>query len=275
MFANDTCLVYVDSDLNTLVSRVNERLSRVYDWCVHNKLSLNLSKCNYMLVTPKKITEDPVIVLGGERILRARSVKYLGVYLDDSLKFQDQINHLSKKMSQICGVSYRLGHHLDLGSAYNFYYSCVYSTLTYCVCVWGGVLQCTARANLLQRLQSKIVKNIFGSYASTDGCLFKNTEILKVADIHRFCIGVYMYKIVKMNINPTLQVNLDLKFPSHEHGTRNFNDLILPFPRIESIRINYKYQCTKIWNCIPVLIKEQPNLKMFKKFFKKHMLEMY
>ena len=124
----------------------------VYDWCIYNKLSLNPTKCSYMLITPKHVTEEPVLVLGGETVLRVTDFKYLGLFIDDSLKFHKQIDQLCIKMSRLCGVSHRLGHHLDYVSARNFYYSFVYSVLTYCVCIWGGILQCTARGAHLESL---------------------------------------------------------------------------------------------------------------------------
>ena len=87
MFADDTCLVYAGDDLSSLTDQVNERLAVVFDWCCYNKLSLNPSKCSYMLFANKIVIDDPVICLDSNHINRAKEFKYLGIYLDDGLKY--------------------------------------------------------------------------------------------------------------------------------------------------------------------------------------------
>ena len=64
----------------------------------------------------------------------------------------------------MCGISYKLGNLMNKVAAKNFYYSCVYSVLSYCICVWGGVITCTQRCEPLARLQAKIVKNVFSRH---------------------------------------------------------------------------------------------------------------
>ena len=93
-----------------------------------------------MLFPNKAVQCDPIIALDGSPIGRVESFKYLGVAIDDKLKYHDHIEYLSNRISHLCGVSYRLNKHLDLKSAKNIYFSCIYSLLTYCICVYGGVL---------------------------------------------------------------------------------------------------------------------------------------
>ena len=55
LFADDCCILYSDNNLNALMNVVNDDLGCTYEWTVANKLSLNLSKCHYMLFTRKKV----------------------------------------------------------------------------------------------------------------------------------------------------------------------------------------------------------------------------
>ena len=103
----------------------------------------------------------------------------------------------------------------------------------------------------------------------------KSINILKLKDIHVFCASVYMYRALKNDEFPTLQNNLNARTAVHEHNTRTRENVQLPFPRVENIRINYIYQCQNIWNCLPQNIKSSPSLKIFKKNLHKHMIEMY
>ena len=73
-----------------------------------------------------------------------------------------------------------------------------------------------------------------------------------------------MYRVLKLNECPTLRNILSITYPSHNYNTRNANSLILPFPRVEVVRMSYLYQFNKVWNEIPEVIKSMENFKKFK-----------
>ena len=274
MFADDTCLTFLGDNLETLTERVNQRLYEVADWCRFNKLSLNPSKCCYMLITPRIIQSDPLVTLYDQPLSRVKTTKYLGIQVDDNLKFQSQIESLEVKFSRQCGISYRLRDRFHTTSAKCFYYSCVYSVITYCLCVWGGALLTSHRADRLSVLQGKILKNIFRGTRTNDS-VFVEHEILKLQDVYKFYVGVYMYKVIVLESCPSLASNLSLRYPDHRYSTRSRNNLIPSFPRIEALRQNYIHQFSKIWNEIPNEIKQSRSLRSFKKSYKNHLLSNY
>ena len=261
--------------MEALTALVNERLKLVFEWCSFNKLSLNASKCKYMLFTNKKIDSDPIILLDSLPIERVNEFKYLGVHLDDKLKFNKHVDHLCGILSRYCGMTFKLRGHLDLKSAKNTYYSCIYSAIKYCICTYGGLLQSTQRGNRLKSQQNRIVKNLFGNFVPQNTDIYKRLRILKIEDVHKLYIGIYMYKIMRLGECPTLRSNLDLRYPEHTYDTRSRNNLVLPFPRVDSLRISYKYQCNQIWNQIPDHIKGKNSLASFKRALTNKFLDMY
>ena len=74
---------------------------------------------------------------------------------------------------------------------------------------------------------------------------------------------------------PTVQENLNLNFPNHEHYLRNYNDPRVPLPRVASIRLNYKHQCISIWNSLPENMKAIESFKQFKKCLIQVLLDQY
>ena len=100
LFADDTCLVYAGESLELLVNHVNERLSLIYDWCCFNKLSINPSKSEYILITNKNVSISPQLNIGGNNIRKVECAKYLGVYIDHSLKYHDHISSVKTKLSR-------------------------------------------------------------------------------------------------------------------------------------------------------------------------------
>ena len=86
-------------------------------------------------------------------------------------------------------------------------------------------------------------------------CLLKAAKILKLGDIYRLRVGAYMYKICNANSVPTLKNALCLHFPDHGYSTRGSNTLVVPFPRVKSIRINFNYQFVEVWKYVPENIR--------------------
>jgi hypothetical protein len=50
MYADDTNLAYSGSDINTIQFHLNEDLENINEWLISNKLTLNMTKTEYMLI---------------------------------------------------------------------------------------------------------------------------------------------------------------------------------------------------------------------------------
>ena len=264
---------YVGQDLTHLTAHVNSKLETVHDWCKANKLSINPSKSELMIITNKKIVSEPEIYLGEDRISRKSSVKYLGLHIDDNMHFNTHLDSLKTKLSRFCGISYRLSGYFNLRAAKNYYYSCVYSTLTYCLSVFGGQLSST-KGKAVSKLQSRIVRNLFLKY-NNNQCPHKAMKILKLDDVYKLYAAIHMYKIIKLNINETVADTMNLQEPPHNYATRNRHNLRYPFPRTNVILKSYKYQFVSIWNEVPETIKLSTSLKIFKRKFQEFLLGSY
>ena len=82
LFADDTLLQLSDCNIRKLEKRVNNELNKINVWLRNNKISLNISKSDYMLIdncinaSTKKHFE---IKLQQNVLNRVRNVKYLGM----------------------------------------------------------------------------------------------------------------------------------------------------------------------------------------------------
>ena len=54
LFADDTCLTFKSKNLDALQRNVHFELSKVYKWLITNKLTLNISKSKFRIVTKKR-----------------------------------------------------------------------------------------------------------------------------------------------------------------------------------------------------------------------------
>ena len=57
LFADDTTILYSHPNIENQINRINEELKEVSNWFKANKLSVNASKTNYMILgTPRMVS---------------------------------------------------------------------------------------------------------------------------------------------------------------------------------------------------------------------------
>ena len=90
MFADDTNISASAGSVEKLETQLNIELDKIYRWLVANRLTLNVSKTDYIWLLPLvsrhnlgKIDKDPVIKIGSETVNRVHTSKSLGVIIDD------------------------------------------------------------------------------------------------------------------------------------------------------------------------------------------------
>ena len=88
LFADDTALYMVNTDLKVLISSVKVKIQQLFKWCICNKLTINIDKTYFVLFhtvnkpVPDGFTE---IATAHMTIKRATEMKYLGLVLDENL----------------------------------------------------------------------------------------------------------------------------------------------------------------------------------------------
>jgi hypothetical protein len=274
-YADDTAVTTCHINLEMLKDTIAGVLTRVEQWCAFNKLALSATKTKAVLFTNCN-TDPPQLCIDNVPIEFISHYKYLGINIDSRLKFNAHLNELKIKLSRNCGISYRLQSKLNLDSAKNLYYSFTYSAISYCICVYGGLFLCSERGNKIKKLQKRIILNLFCPHYRNLSFseILQREELLKVEDIYKLQVGCYMYKILYLNDYQFLKDYICPAYPDHGYNTR-INDFILPFPRVENIRINFKYQFLNVWNQVPVDIKTSNSLQVFKRNYKKYLINLY
>ena len=78
-------------------------------WVTSNNLSLNTTKCKFMVITRlrKKSTPVPLLTLNNQPLERVSSYKYLGVTITEDLSWSTHVNDITKKARKHVGLLYR------------------------------------------------------------------------------------------------------------------------------------------------------------------------
>ena len=98
----------------------------------------------------------------------------------------------------------------------------------------------------LNRIRKSIVKNIFLVFFFRNiRCSFKEARHLKIYQIYKLNVAGYMYNTLSQGKSPMLRPFLGISYPSHNYLTENINETLLPFLRVEAIRLIFKYQLSK------------------------------
>src|SRR6218665_1161333 len=132
-------LNYVD-----LFQIMNEELSKLSMWFQVNKLSLNITKSNYMIFKSKKFHNldfsNLNLLIDNTQLARVSKVKFLGVIIDEHLTWKPHIEHVKSKVTKIVGVMYRLKGSLPKHSLKLLYTAHLSPYLHYCrVVMWDMV----------------------------------------------------------------------------------------------------------------------------------------
>ena len=100
------------------------------DWFRANKLSLNVSKTNFVMFCLKrksKFHEINTIKLGDEIIQRVNNAKFLGLHseIDDELLCHTHISHVSRKLSSGIYLLNAVKRTLTIPNMKQLYYSLI------------------------------------------------------------------------------------------------------------------------------------------------------
>ena len=94
LFADDTNIFLYGLDLPNINNKCNKVLEDVSDWMLANRLSINIEKTNYTIFSPTRINRYVIhfnLSINGVSISKAQCVKYLGVYIDEDLKWNEHV----------------------------------------------------------------------------------------------------------------------------------------------------------------------------------------
>ena len=99
MYADGTHLTYADKNLNIIQSCLNEDFLNISKWVIANKLTLNVTKTEFMLIGLRQklnaLTAPPVLSINGTSLKQVPMSKSLGVLIDANRTWGSHIEKLA------------------------------------------------------------------------------------------------------------------------------------------------------------------------------------
>ena len=272
MFADDTCCLDSDDNLENLICRVNAEINKIAIWFKANKMATNTSKTKYIIFRAKNkqinlnninivynandlnAIPNPDLITPLERYhnnhenKNCRQYKLLGVYLDEYLSLDFHVDNLCNKMTRSLYCIKQAKNNLSLHALKSLYFALVHSHLTYCPII----LSCTNKTNInrILKVQKKAIRIITNSrYNEHTAPLFFSLGILPYDKIIEQSKLIFMHS-VEYNYAPRTFLNTWRKNNERNtgHALRNEADYVLPFPRIEFFKKIPLYSLPAAWN---------------------------
>ena len=143
LFADDTTLFYSHKDTKVIQEIFNRELITISDWLKANKLSLNVKKTNVLLFRTTKHfhTQKFQITINNTVVDEKVSAKYLGVYLDNRLLFDEHCSHVLTRLQKSNAILAKTRHYVPKPVLRNIYFAHIQPHIDYGLSVWGNALK--------------------------------------------------------------------------------------------------------------------------------------
>ena len=224
LFADDTTIYNSHHNLRYLKWTVEHDLSILLDWFKANQLSMNSTKSVGMLFSNNKKLKLYEIAVNDTSIKMVSHAKFLGIWIDKNLTWQEHISHVHQKIQRNLHL-FRAGKNfLDIHSKHLLYFVQIQSHFNYGLALWGN-MSSTTLLNKLQKAQNKCINIITGKRVSQHW--YKKLSILRIRELLELDNCKFGYKLLhhelpirieKLSNND--QFGKTLK-KTHKYKTRN------------------------------------------------------
>lgn len=182
-FADDTNLLHINKSIKNLNKIVNYDLKNLSCWLNANKISLNVSKTEWIIFKPRKkvLNYDLKIKLNGNKLYTTSSVKYLGIRIDENLIWNQHFNDLATKLNRANAMLFKIRNYVNSETLLRSICFAIFeSHLTYSFLVWGQDNNSIKHLAILQKKAIRIMN--FEKRNAHTNPLFKKSKILKLLD---------------------------------------------------------------------------------------------
>ena len=101
-YADDTVILTYNTDLKLARYNLEQSVRNISEYYEKHRLMLNHSKTEFITFSKKSKLEETKrnnLLIGNNKIPNINCVKYLGIYLDCTLIFQEELKHVLRKMA--------------------------------------------------------------------------------------------------------------------------------------------------------------------------------
>ena len=269
LYADDTNMFVNSRSAEDAMRIARDSLAAVYKWFCDNRLTLNISKSSFAIYHRKGRRmhgDNFALEINNVNLERVKSVKFLGVILDDHLSWEHHVNVVTSRISKLIPLIHKIRDNLSSSSLRQIYFALIYPSLTYCIAVWGSCNSTVFQGVML--VMKRVVRIMsFSNRFEHSGPLFLRFNLLDYFNIKKYMLLLFVYKALCTGSGY-------FSFISHERITRQTNQKLLQLPNVISTHSRRGARWTRVglWNALPLGIREADTYDSFKRNLKSHLL---
>ena len=250
LFADGTGIFESGPGLAQTINNAQNLINKLKEWFYVNKLTINVPKCDWMVFHGKRKKlplNIPALYLGQEEIPRVYLFRYIGLTLDPSLSWKNQINNICTRLNSFFGIFRYLRNKIPPAIKRQVYLSTASPILNY-----GIELYALSSSKLMNRLQSKqnqLLKVLYNKdWFYDSNLLHKECKLIKIKDLHELRVLTFVRKCLNKETIPLFHDYFSYKHTTHSHNTRNNLDLATLRSRTDYGGTRIKSIGARYWN---------------------------
>ncbi len=235
LYADDTAIIFAADNNTDLQIIINNFFLKYSDWCTSNCVLINPDKSNYLTFNVTNIN----VTINNQMLCNPSVVKYLGIYIDDRLFWNHQVNHIVKLCSQRIGMFRKVLPYLPKYFILLYYNSFIKSCFSYCLIFWFNNDR-SCRYKLINKIDNLFV--LLARYCKMNvQDLIVNMHIFSVFNTYKLQCLSFMYDLCNNRISlPYFPLTINNEI--HTHFTRGAAHIhINCIPALD--KRNFMYQC--------------------------------
>ena len=271
-YADDIFLFVADKCVNTAKQRLENNIAKLVEYFESHRLNLNEDKTEFIVFcknSQNKLTKNLKLQVKNYSTSLSSFVKYLGVYLDQNLTYENEVKHVLKKMA--CGIKtiYAVKQFLPEKVCLLLLNALVLSHLHYPAILLQGFSQ-----NLLTTLEKQLswgVKACFNRQKQDSSSVLKikhNILPIRIFLDYKSCFYFWKYHNNLLpafsgpNTIPTARMKYHSRTKKLVCNTKIYN---------EFMRKSFFIRTLPLWNSLPsCLVKKKFSAETIKSKYKVH-----
>ena len=257
-YADDTTPYAISEDTVTLLNTLENDVELLNKWFQNNYFKLNADKCHLLV---SNHDDDASIIVNNKIVEGCKSVKLLGIKIDNKVNFKEHLTNICNKVSAKLHALSRISNCMDPGKLRLIMKAFIESQFQYCPLVW--MFHSRAMNNRINRLHKRALKLVYKETHLTFEELLVKDKSFTIHHRNLQRLATEMYK-VHNNLSPELMKYI---FPetTNPYNLRNKN----PFAG-KNVRTVYNgtetisFRGPKTWALVPDKIKASRSLEEFK-----------
>ena len=259
-YADDNHLCDSHTSLEALKLNLSVDTEKALHWYDNNRLNANPDK--FQCVVMNRNGALPVSISVQDKTINSTGeMNVLGVVLDAKLNFKPYVSLICKRASRQINALRRLSKFLTTDGRLKVYKSFISANFSYCPVTW---LFCgKVNSAKLEKLQERALRFVYNDQVSTYNDLLLQANVLSLSMYRLRFLAIEVYKCVSLK-NPDYLNRLFTKKPA-VYCLRDPDQLYQT--KFNTYTYGYRsfaYYGAKLWNKLPLELKNSPTLIIFK-----------